>query len=187
MANTPPDRDADGDLSCPECYGEVWDNRKKKADGTFSAKSPDFACKDKDNCDWAYWLTPPKGGSGGGRKKKKPARSGKPSRNGGSPPPPPSGGPLSVALYNAFQLAVKVDAKLREDQIELMDSAIMIPDLAKAMFEAHVASGRPFAAPSSPAAKKKKKKKKPPPPPVEEDEEEAEGEYEYVPDDELPF
>lgn len=40
---------------CPKCGGEIWDNRDKIAAGTFSAKSPDFSCKDKINCKWAVW------------------------------------------------------------------------------------------------------------------------------------
>jgi hypothetical protein len=39
---------------CPECGGDMWDNRKKKANGEFSSKSPDYACKDK-NCNGALW------------------------------------------------------------------------------------------------------------------------------------
>jgi hypothetical protein len=41
-------------MNCPKCGGEVWDNREKKASGKFSAKSPDFSCKDKD-CGWVKW------------------------------------------------------------------------------------------------------------------------------------
>ena len=43
---------------CPKCAGSVWDNRAKKASGEISAKSPDFKCKDRENCDGAIW--PPK-------------------------------------------------------------------------------------------------------------------------------
>jgi hypothetical protein len=32
----------------------MWDNRPKKATGEFSAKSPDFKCKDKE-CDGVIW------------------------------------------------------------------------------------------------------------------------------------
>jgi hypothetical protein len=41
---------------CPKCQGAIYDNRAKKASGEFSAKSPDYACKDKDGCGWALWL-----------------------------------------------------------------------------------------------------------------------------------
>ena len=51
-------------MECLKCGGPVWDNRAKKASGEFSAKGPDFACKDKDGCGWVQW--PPKNkGSGG--------------------------------------------------------------------------------------------------------------------------
>jgi hypothetical protein len=42
--------------ACPTCKGKMWDNRPKKADGTFSAKSPDFKCRDK-TCDGIIWKT----------------------------------------------------------------------------------------------------------------------------------
>lgn len=40
---------------CPKCGEKVWDNRSKKADGTYNAKAPDFACSNKDKCDWRGW------------------------------------------------------------------------------------------------------------------------------------
>ena len=43
------------EVICPKCSGQMWDNRPKKRDGTFSMKSPDFKCKDKDNCDGVIW------------------------------------------------------------------------------------------------------------------------------------
>lgn len=43
--------------NCPDCGGEMWDNRAKKARGDFSKKAPDFKCKDK-SCDGVIW--PPK-------------------------------------------------------------------------------------------------------------------------------
>ena len=49
-------------MECPKCNGAVWDNREKKASGEFSAKGPDFACKDKDDCGWVKW--PPKDKNG---------------------------------------------------------------------------------------------------------------------------
>lgn len=42
--------------TCPRCSGAVWDNRAKKASGQFSAKSPDYTCRDKDGCGWVLWL-----------------------------------------------------------------------------------------------------------------------------------
>jgi hypothetical protein len=42
--------------ACPKCSGALYDNRTKKAAGEFSPKSPDYACKDKDGCGWAFWL-----------------------------------------------------------------------------------------------------------------------------------
>lgn len=41
-------------MKCPECGGAMWDNRPKKSTGEFSAKSPDFKCKDK-NCEGVIW------------------------------------------------------------------------------------------------------------------------------------
>lgn len=40
---------------CPDCGGQIWDNRAKKASGQFSPKSPNFSCKDKDGCGWGDW------------------------------------------------------------------------------------------------------------------------------------
>lgn len=41
--------------ACPECGGEMWDNRDKKASGQYSPKSPDAACKDK-SCKGRVWV-----------------------------------------------------------------------------------------------------------------------------------
>lgn len=39
---------ASGDIpSCPQCGGEMYDNRAKKASGEFKPTSADFTCKDK--------------------------------------------------------------------------------------------------------------------------------------------
>lgn len=54
--------------SCEKCGGEVWDNRAKKNSGEFSAKSPDFVCKDKTGCGESYWLSAPKAQAGASRK-----------------------------------------------------------------------------------------------------------------------
>lgn len=40
---------------CPECGEGVWDNRPKKQSGKFKANAPDFSCKNKDGCGWAFW------------------------------------------------------------------------------------------------------------------------------------
>lgn len=45
---------AKGELGCRKCSGPIWDNRERIAKGEFSAKSPTFACRDK-NCKWATW------------------------------------------------------------------------------------------------------------------------------------
>ena len=41
---------------CPQCGGEMWDNRASKR----NPKAPDFKCKDK-QCDGVVW--PPRDGS----------------------------------------------------------------------------------------------------------------------------
>lgn len=38
---------------CPKCRGPVWDNRAKKASGSW--KGPTYSCKDKEKCKWAEW------------------------------------------------------------------------------------------------------------------------------------
>jgi len=48
-------KDANDSQVCPDCGGEMWDNREKKASGQFKPTSPDFACKDK-QCGKAIWL-----------------------------------------------------------------------------------------------------------------------------------
>ncbi len=46
---------AQGEASqCPRCSKEMWDNRPKKADGTFKETSPDFKCKDQ-ACGGVIW------------------------------------------------------------------------------------------------------------------------------------
>lgn len=55
---------------CPRCGGDLYDNRSKKASGQFKGKSPDFACKEKQDCGWAGWLPRDKAngnGASGGR------------------------------------------------------------------------------------------------------------------------
>lgn len=41
--------------NCPECGKRNWDNRTRIKDGSFSSKSPHFACSDKQGCKWAVW------------------------------------------------------------------------------------------------------------------------------------
>lgn len=48
------------DPNCPTCGGRMWDNRSRKAEGTMSAKAPDYKCRDKE-CGGAIW--PPRSGS----------------------------------------------------------------------------------------------------------------------------
>lgn len=43
--------------SCPNCGGDMWDNRAKKASGEFNPAAPDFSCRDK-SCGGKIW--PPK-------------------------------------------------------------------------------------------------------------------------------
>jgi hypothetical protein len=43
---------------CPQCHGEMYDNRGDKK----HARSPDFKCKDPE-CGKAIWLTPPPKGA----------------------------------------------------------------------------------------------------------------------------
>ena len=43
-------------MKCPDCGGEMWDNRTKKKSGEYSSKNPDFKCKDKAGCGKAVWL-----------------------------------------------------------------------------------------------------------------------------------
>ena len=43
-------------MNCPDCGGEMWDNRPKKASGDYKPNAPDFSCKDKDGCGKKVWL-----------------------------------------------------------------------------------------------------------------------------------
>lgn len=52
-------------MECPDCGGECYDNRRKKADGTYKPTAPDFACKDKEGCGWKKFPPKNKGGGGG--------------------------------------------------------------------------------------------------------------------------
>ncbi len=50
------------DPLCPDCGGQMWDNRAKKASGEYAANRPDFSCKKRagnPDCKGAIW--PPKG------------------------------------------------------------------------------------------------------------------------------
>lgn len=49
------------DPLCPDCGGQMWDNRAKKASGEYAANRPDFSCKKRGgnpDCKGAIW--PPK-------------------------------------------------------------------------------------------------------------------------------
>lgn len=54
MYQTPQQQPQSNKPQCPECKGEMWDNRPKKAKGEYKPNSPDFACKDK-NCSGRIW------------------------------------------------------------------------------------------------------------------------------------
>lgn len=49
---------------CPNCGGDVWDNRARKAGGKMNPKAPDYSCKDKEGCKWVLW--PPRGAKSNG-------------------------------------------------------------------------------------------------------------------------
>lgn len=49
-------------MNCPDCGGQMWDNRPKKANGTYKATRSDFSCKDKDGCGKGVWLDGKKNG-----------------------------------------------------------------------------------------------------------------------------
>lgn len=49
-----PQVDDDQPPACPKCDGAMYDNAKKKRDGTYKATAPDFACKDK-QCGHKIW------------------------------------------------------------------------------------------------------------------------------------
>ena len=43
---------------CPDCGGQMWDNRAKKASGEYAANRPDFSCKKRagnPDCKGAIW------------------------------------------------------------------------------------------------------------------------------------
>ena len=46
-------------MKCPECGGEMWDNRENKK----NPKSPDYKCKDKE-CGHPIWLNAKKSNGG---------------------------------------------------------------------------------------------------------------------------
>jgi len=50
-------------MQCPKCGGEMWDNRQKKADGTFKANAPDYKCK-LDSCAEVVWPDKDEQGAG---------------------------------------------------------------------------------------------------------------------------
>lgn len=58
--------------ACKKCGGAMWDNRASKASGKISAKSPDFKCKDKENCDYVIW--PPRNGDAPPQQQEQPPR-----------------------------------------------------------------------------------------------------------------
>lgn len=49
---------ADGDSSCPNCGGRMWDNRGTPEKPKTNPKAPDYKCRDKD-CGGVIW--PPRG------------------------------------------------------------------------------------------------------------------------------
>jgi hypothetical protein len=55
---SPPPAGVEIPEACPQCQGEMYDNRGDKK----HARSPDFKCKDPE-CGKAIWLTPPPKGA----------------------------------------------------------------------------------------------------------------------------
>jgi hypothetical protein len=43
-------------IPCPKCGGPMYDNIADKAAGKRPQKAPDYACKDRENCDHGVWL-----------------------------------------------------------------------------------------------------------------------------------
>lgn len=56
-ATAPKEVKSDVEAKCPNCGGQMWDNRPKKAAGEFNPAAPDFKCRDK-SCGGVIW--PPK-------------------------------------------------------------------------------------------------------------------------------
>lgn len=56
MAAMPAGFDPDAPV-CPQCGGEMWDNRAKKASGAYKSSRSDFSCKDKDGCGHGIWVS----------------------------------------------------------------------------------------------------------------------------------
>lgn len=64
------------DPLCPDCGGQMWDNRAKKASGEYAANRPDFSCKKRagnPDCKGAIW--PPKDQADGRQREDDAARS----------------------------------------------------------------------------------------------------------------
>ncbi len=55
-----------GGQECPDCGGEMWDNRPKKASGQFKPTAPDFKCKDE-SCGGVIWPSDDTEGDGPGK------------------------------------------------------------------------------------------------------------------------
>jgi len=53
-ATAPKPTETTDTAKCPNCGGQMWDNRPKKASGEFSPASPDFKCRDK-ACGGVIW------------------------------------------------------------------------------------------------------------------------------------
>lgn len=76
--------------SCPKCGSGVWDNRTDKK----SPRSPDFKCKDKDNCGEGYWLV----------------------KDSSAKAAPRRGGPVTAARYSEPEHDVEVTREVRRIQ-----------------------------------------------------------------------
>lgn len=55
MSPLPPGFDPNNP-ACPGCGGAMYDNRQKKADGSYTSKRADFSCMDKKGCDKGLWI-----------------------------------------------------------------------------------------------------------------------------------
>lgn len=73
-------------MKCPDCGGDTYDNRQRKAKGEMKRNAPDFKCKDKGGCGWVQWP------------EKKPEQ-----RNGGEPKPTNGRAPYTwLEMYHVF-------------------------------------------------------------------------------------
>lgn len=135
-------------MECPKCGGEVYDNRRKVAEGW---NGPTFKCKDQDGCGWVEFKKKGKGGGGGGSR----------GNGGGGNAAPKSTRPLGPVYFESMQVAYRSLRRTLPQDAPI--DAMALHAATSTLFIQACSSGAPL---------RPKQAEEPPPEPAGEDDDE---------------